>query len=436
MNSSFTAFIKSYPGLLAVCVLCFSALACSREDDPGNSSGRDGKGADPIERPLGTPSGAAVVKQIGPEGGLLNSEDGAIQILVPPGTVDKAVDFSIQPITNTLEGGLGMAYRLLPENEKFSKPVEIIYNLDGMDIPEDRYEVLFMAYQNDKGHHYLAADTKVDKAQKKLTVKTSHFSDWSVAQLFELEVGKVQVAVGDTARVRLMWQMGSLLAPLTTDQPIGDLIEYGANTSTLRWSIGYGKGTIRATGATCVYTAPETVPSENPAQVSVTVPVSLYTKQRASVVMMTTPIFTTPDEYMIIKVDGKEMKNRPRQNREGFIFLDANSFYVQAQLENGHGIGVHIPDGSGTGNYPFGPDFKQAYLEYVTDEPFPNSWLSEKSDCYDCETVYSGGHVQITKFGSEGDYVEGEFTGEVWRMGQYGPPRKKIEGKFRAFRAP
>lgn len=102
---------------------------------------------------------------------MLASDDGILQVVVPPGTIPKQVDFSIQPITNTLEGSPGIAYRILPEGLIFLKPVSITFDLQEAGIETEVSDLLFLAYQDKKGHHYLASDTELDKAGKKLTVK-------------------------------------------------------------------------------------------------------------------------------------------------------------------------------------------------------------------------------------------------------------------------
>ncbi|AFD06066.1 hypothetical protein [Solitalea canadensis] len=435
MNYFLKTIMRLTPKVVIFCLLYIGISACTKKDIPDHLEDWSGQGATPKERPFGTPIGQATVKQIGPEGGMLASDDGILQVVVPPGTIPKQVDFSIQPITNTLEGSPGIAYRILPEGLIFLKPVSITFDLQEAGIETEVSDLLFLAYQDKKGHHYLASDTELDKAGKKLTVKTTHFSDWVLAQLFELEVSKEQVSVGDTTSLRLMWHLGSLLEPLTKDQPIGDLVEYSGNVSALRWSIGFGKGTLKASGPSCIYTAPSQVPIENPAQISVTVPVSFYSNKRNSIVMISTPIHTAPDDYMIIKVDGKEIKNKAPENGESAILLDANNFSISAHLEDGYDIGIVIPGGPGAGSYPFGEDYKKAYIDLATNEEFPNSWITQKQNCFDCDLVYSEGQVKITKFGGIGEYVEGEFNAEVWRIGQYNPPKKKIEGKFRAKRA-
>ncbi len=420
--------------VFVVCLLYVFCVGCSKNTDTiAPSDGNDGA-ALPKVRPFGEALKPSVVTKIGAEGGLLSSSDGMVNIVVPAGAVNQAMDFSVQIVTNTLENGIGVSYRILPGDVKFNKPIELIFELDGLEIEAWTFDLLYLAYQNKIGHHYLASDTELDRVGRKLKIKTTHFSDWSIVQLFDLEVSKEHVAVGDTAKIKLMWQMGHLLAPLIKDQPIGDLIDYDVNSKALTWSIGYGKGTLNAVGHTCVYTAPDRVPTQNPAEISVSIPISKYTNKRNAVAIMTAPLYVVPNDYLIVKVDGKEMKNMMPNQDGDYVTLWADNFYIGAELENDHSISIVIPSADAVGSYTFGSDYKKAYIDLQTDDAFPNSWISEKQNCNDCDVIYSSGSVRITKLGMIGDYVEGEFDAEVWRMGEYSPPLKKLEGKFRAFR--
>lgn len=60
----------------------------------------------------GTPQGEKITKEIGPAGGTLASPDGRLTLTVPPNALTETIPFSIQPITNKAESGLGLAYRL------------------------------------------------------------------------------------------------------------------------------------------------------------------------------------------------------------------------------------------------------------------------------------------------------------------------------------
>src|SRR5713101_839974 len=74
---------------------------------------------------VGTPEGPNVTKVIGPAGGTLASPDGRLTLTVPPNALTETVAFSIQPIANKAEGGLGLAYRLEPNGKTFTTPLEI-----------------------------------------------------------------------------------------------------------------------------------------------------------------------------------------------------------------------------------------------------------------------------------------------------------------------
>src|SRR5690349_21079715 len=56
---------------------------------------------------VGVPTGPATTKSIGREGGSITSADGRISVNVPPNAVSRAINFSVQSITNLANGGLG-----------------------------------------------------------------------------------------------------------------------------------------------------------------------------------------------------------------------------------------------------------------------------------------------------------------------------------------
>ncbi|MGE7773681.1 hypothetical protein ACQKLP_03105 [Chitinophaga sp. NPDC101104] len=421
-------------------IACFAIItvmtgACRKNETTPPIKDGNGQPAKPVKRPLGQVTGPAIAKTIGPAGGTLASADHRILLEVPPGTVQTNVQFSIQPVENTLEGSPGKAFRLLPEGVAFTRPVTIRYTPGAEELAGINPEVLFLAYQNKDGYHYLASNTSIDPATHQLSVQTKHFSDWSIVELFELEADTTQVLPGGKAQLQLMWHMGSLLTVDTTDQPIGDLIPYDGHLSKVKWSLASGKGKITPVGGKCSYEAPDEVPAVNPAFVSVSVPITLYDSKRTGLAMLTTPIFTVPDEYVMVSVDGQPLMNLPPNNGESSISMEVDKFYIWAELQQNNFLTILIPGGvTGTGSYPYGEDEKETYIEFVVPGDLDNSWLSYKYDCEDCDQVFSGGHVKITKNGNIGEYVEGEFSVDVWQMGHYAPPKKHLTGKFRVRR--
>jgi hypothetical protein len=63
---------------------------------------------------IGTPIGNAVKKTIGTSGGSLTSGDGRIVVTIPANALAANTDISIQAVTNTAPGGIGVGYHLMP----------------------------------------------------------------------------------------------------------------------------------------------------------------------------------------------------------------------------------------------------------------------------------------------------------------------------------
>lgn len=409
-------------------------FSCSKKDKVVAMPDGNGKGAQPVQRPLGKPTGPAIVKTIGPEGGQLTSADNRFLLNVPPGAVTANTQFSIQPVENTLEGSPGKAFRLQPENVQFTKPVTIRYSIRQEELATTVPEALFLAYQDKNGYHYMATHSDLDLTTRQLSVQTTHFSDWTIAELLELVADTTRVTPNGKANLRLMWHLGSLLSPETAFQPIGDLTDYNGYVSKVNWSLASGKGSIQPNGIKCTYQAPNYVPEENPAFVSVTVPITSYGNKRKAQAMLTAPILIMPDEYLIITVDGQPAINKKTEDGYNWLKMEADKFYISCRLQDDNSIYILIPGSIGPGTYPYGEDEKKASISYSTNVGPLDSWETQKSNCEYCDLVYSEGHVKISRFGNVGDYVEGEFTAEVWLMGEYNPPKKNITGKFRVKR--
>src|SRR5687768_13442985 len=85
----------------------------------------DSPAAVKVKRPVGEPlaGGITVTKVLGPEGGSISSKDGALSIEVPPGALKGDITFSIQPLSNTLQGSDAPSFKVLPEQADFQKPL-------------------------------------------------------------------------------------------------------------------------------------------------------------------------------------------------------------------------------------------------------------------------------------------------------------------------
>src|SRR5881394_4058063 len=83
---------------------------------------------------VGTPVGDKVNKNIGPAGGTIVSPDGRLTLTVPPNALTETLPFSIQPISNKMENGIGNGYRLEPSGRTFMIPLDLSVHFDEKDV--------------------------------------------------------------------------------------------------------------------------------------------------------------------------------------------------------------------------------------------------------------------------------------------------------------
>jgi hypothetical protein len=119
---------------------------------------------------VGTPEGPNVTKNIGSAGGTPSSPDGRLTLTVPQSALTETVSFSIQPITNKSEGGLGLAYRLEPNGQTFATPVEITFKYTNGDLEGTAAEFLGAAYQDRERRWHILNSIHVDQPSGTLTV--------------------------------------------------------------------------------------------------------------------------------------------------------------------------------------------------------------------------------------------------------------------------
>ncbi len=153
---------------------------------------------------VGTPTGPATMKSIGPAGGSISSPDGRITVNVPPNDVPGDVQFSIQPITNQAQGGLGNAYRLEPNGQKFTTPVEISLKYDDHDLEGTVPEFLAVTYQNKDGSWQSLKTTNIDEEGKTFTVSTTHFTDFEFLAKIRISPASATIRVGESIKLELI----------------------------------------------------------------------------------------------------------------------------------------------------------------------------------------------------------------------------------------
>jgi hypothetical protein len=152
---------------------------------------------------VGTAVGQPSTKTIDAAGGSLVSPDGKLTLTIPPNAVANATDFSIQPITNQAPGGIGGGYRLSPEGQTFSSPVQISFQYSSADVAGSLPSLLQVVSQNSAGYWVINSAIELDTTQQTVTASVPHFSDWTLAAAAYLDPGTAVVPVGGTVQFTL-----------------------------------------------------------------------------------------------------------------------------------------------------------------------------------------------------------------------------------------
>ncbi|HTQ27003.1 MAG TPA: hypothetical protein VMI35_02710 [Puia sp.] len=136
--------------------------------------------------PVGTAVGNPVSTSIGPGGGTLTSSDGRVMLTIPAGALSTNTNISIQPVTNSCPGGIGLAYDLMPNGTKFAIPALLTYNYSDSDVNGTDPLVLYTAFQDSIGQWEIVDNYQiVDTVAKTVSFAINHFT------IFELGPGVV-----------------------------------------------------------------------------------------------------------------------------------------------------------------------------------------------------------------------------------------------------
>ena len=252
MKFSLTFFVTS--------VICISLnVACNKDDsvDPANKI--------PLITAVGVPIGIPGSNTIDGSGGTLTSADGVVQLTIPAGAVSTTTVFSIQMLNNNCPGGVGNAYRLLPEGTTFAQPVTINFNYADSVTTDEKF--IGIAYQ-DADHTWFAPKViSLNMAGNNVSVQSKHFSDWSIFLRLALKSSKRSVFVSESAILSVV--LVGELNTITNEQGVelNNLnIDHNIITS---WQAAAGT-VVKQGDDMAKFTAPAAIPSPNPVDVSVT----------------------------------------------------------------------------------------------------------------------------------------------------------------------
>ncbi|WP_346318750.1 hypothetical protein [Chitinophaga sp. YIM B06452] len=395
--------------------------------------------------PKGTPDGDPAQKTIGPEGGTLAIESGRLTLTVPPGAVAAATVFSMQPVTKTLPHSPGKGYRLLPENVTFTKPVTLTMQYNDEDLKGTAPQALFLAFQSNDGIWRYDPLTAIDETARKLTVETTHFSDWGIFAEFELTVPRT-VKPGNSVEC-MLWSPFAI-PPLGVEKPHPlEIYDIGPlkNPANIRnWKLS-GEGALKpgANKVNATYTAPARVPQKNPVRISVEVWNFIPPQYRQRTggtgkAIIWEDVMIGEETYFRGQLDGAAFSLHPEKIHftraddliivQG-IFEDGKTLtfsgYINGKIERSYPFRVDDDPGRAVGVFVEGPN--KAYF---------HRW-------YPCDAnpVVSPGSVTLIKLTSSDnvEYLEGEFSCTLYREFGSCPFRfaveRKISGHFKVRRS-
>jgi hypothetical protein len=223
---------------------------------------------------VGTPIGDKVTRDIGPAGGSLASPDGRLTLTVPQNALADTVAFSIQPITNKADGGLGLGYRMEPSGRTFNTPVGIAVRYNDDDLKATVPDALSIAYQDEKGAWHAQKSAKLDPDAKTLSITTAHFTDFAFFARLRIDPTQAKVRVGEGLAIKTIecaepgfWDR-ILSRPVVCRPP--------SNWVGSTWKLrGPGRFTDVGNGV-AVYRAPDKKPTPNVAWMDLTIEINKW----------------------------------------------------------------------------------------------------------------------------------------------------------------
>lgn len=115
---------------------------------------------------------------IGPEGGVVVSEDGRMALEVPPGALDETVEISIEVVAGP-QGAASEMYVLEPMGLVFAHPAELVFDYDDETASTDEAEALTMMVQREADWAYLP-DQLVDTDDQTVSASVMSLSGVTV----------------------------------------------------------------------------------------------------------------------------------------------------------------------------------------------------------------------------------------------------------------
>ncbi|HMR83794.1 MAG TPA: hypothetical protein PKE30_11710 [Niabella sp.] len=395
----------------------------------------------PLQLSHGKPTGEISTAQIGAEGGSLISKDGTIKIEVPAGAIDAATAFSIQEVENVLKNK-AKAFRLLPENVNFKKPVTLTYNYGEIAMDGVNPDFLFLAFQDKDGYFYSANKTRGNRQNQTLTVQTTHFSDWTFYSQYDLYLpgnklsnGEIRLGEGEEGTLELR---ATPLDKYDGDYAQIQLPELSSGNYIQRavWDYAPKKGVMNSNPAhgAVVYKAPAKVTAVERVYINVTINGKLGKDNLGNDVQqmqIRQPIAIYPEGYFILAEDGVEMS---AYNFSG-EYIPLYGSQLVAFFPNGYSLGIYTY-GPATGSFPYNMHGTPGAATIELTQNGKDGMIvfrPKECDGKDPDPYFSPGAVILKSVAlKKGEYFEGEFSVTLFGYEWCQKSRaKNLSGKFR-----
>lgn len=434
---------------LLLLALVLVQASCKKDKDNDTPSG-------PIITEKGTPLGSAVTQEIGSAGGQFQSADGLLTVTVPAGALNSNTTIGIQPISNRAPQGIGTGYRLTPEGTSFNVPVTISIRYNTDSLTNTAADFLWIVSQNEDRSWGGHRQSVVDTVAKTVTVETTHFSDWVIGSFIEMSLSP------SSAKVKVNKSIGLSIAGFDAAYDDGEVIPLAAvNQSTEKlasrtgyftingWSLNGANapvsgsaGSLQATtgGRSAQYTAPSSVPSQNPVAVSVSLTQNQINGPNASF-MLVSNIHVYEGYFARFSVNGAEtffveaevftgMNWPPTTNMAQALGSGGTLTVLFRHITSDRMLTLSYENPhEGGGNFTTSDNSNGVGVSYfkLSAPSDPGSLYQSQVDqliTVDGNCEYSGSHssgtINLTDYSDEdGALVAGTFSGTVWNLGNF-----------------
>ena len=297
----------------------------------------------PIAKPFGDISNA----KIDNKGGRLKSADGGLEVIVPENALDSTIAISIQSSHNDLNENDEGAYQLEPSGIQFKKPLRLIFHYKDANANSDLKNI---AWQDDKGQWHQLKKISVDTTQKIVSCFALHFSRWAQFSQIYLTASSNMVRVNRTVALHvrsfedLKDAISKEVSSLETESATSESSTPGSDDDLLfgptpkklphyytgEWTVNgnvNGRPEVgfvtKQDNRKAIYTAPATVPDNNPVAVSV----QIYSDDKKKKLLLTSNITVIGGKYHFTYIHIDEGDGC-------FALVDSSSCIVNLDADN------------------------------------------------------------------------------------------------------